>query len=201
MISLAPGTKVYLSSNRVSMRLGFDGLAALVGPLFAVEPYVDHVFLFRSRSRNYLKALQWDATGQAAGAAPLRLATAGGRGRGADASAVRAACRSDGLAPHRGPSGTPPVGADVGRKAEEKRAFRLGGSRASSTQNHVAGGIDIPENAHDVRALFAAMQAWLVASEQALEAERNAHQTTREQLDAAKNAVKLTTLQIEKLKT
>ncbi len=44
------------------------------------------------------------------------------------------------------------------------------------------------------------MQARLVASEQALEAERTAHQTTREQLDAAKNAVKLTTLQIEKLK-
>ncbi|ODP39221.1 transposase [Sphingomonas turrisvirgatae] len=44
------------------------------------------------------------------------------------------------------------------------------------------------------------MQARLVASEQALEAERTAHQTTREHLDAAKNAVKLTTLQIEKLK-
>ena len=44
------------------------------------------------------------------------------------------------------------------------------------------------------------MQARLVASEQALEAERTAHHTTREQLDAAKNAVKLTTLQIEKLK-
>lgn len=44
------------------------------------------------------------------------------------------------------------------------------------------------------------MQARLAASEQALEAERTAHQTTREQLDAAKNAVRLTTLQIEKLK-
>ena len=62
------------------------------------------------------------------------------------------------------------------------------------------GGIDIPENPDDVRALVAAMQARLVASEQALEAERTAHQTTREHLDAAKNAVKLTTLQIEKLK-
>lgn len=62
------------------------------------------------------------------------------------------------------------------------------------------GGTDIPKNPDDVRALLAAMQARLVASEQALEAERTAHQTTREQLDAAKNAVKLTTLQIEKLK-
>jgi transposase len=38
MISLAPGTKVYLAGKPVRMRLGFDGLAALVRPLFAVEP-------------------------------------------------------------------------------------------------------------------------------------------------------------------
>lgn len=63
MISLAPGTKVYLASKPVSMRLGFDGLAALVRPLFAVEPYGGHVFLFRSKSGNYLKALHWDGTG------------------------------------------------------------------------------------------------------------------------------------------
>ena len=63
MISLAPGTKVYLASKPVSMRLGFDGLAALVLPLFAVEPYGGHVFLFRSKSGNYLKALHWDGTG------------------------------------------------------------------------------------------------------------------------------------------
>ena len=55
MISLAPGIKVYLASKPVSMRLGFDGLAALVRPLFAVEPYAGHVFLFRSRSGNYLR--------------------------------------------------------------------------------------------------------------------------------------------------
>jgi transposase len=45
------------------MRLGFDGLAALVRPLCAVEPYGGHVFLFRSKSANYLKALFWDGTG------------------------------------------------------------------------------------------------------------------------------------------
>jgi len=45
------------------MRLGFDGLAVLVRPPFAVEAYAGHVFLFRSRSGNYLKALHWDGTG------------------------------------------------------------------------------------------------------------------------------------------
>ena len=63
MISLAPGTRIYLASQPVSMRLGFDGLAALVRPLFSVEPYAGHVFLFRSRSGSYLKALHWDGTG------------------------------------------------------------------------------------------------------------------------------------------
>jgi transposase len=60
MISLAPGTKVYLSSKPISMRLGFDGLAALVRPLFSMEPYCGQAFLFGSKGGNYLKALHWD---------------------------------------------------------------------------------------------------------------------------------------------
>lgn len=107
MISLAPGTKVYLASKPVSMRLGFDGLAALVRPLFAVEPYGGHVFLFRSKSGNYLKALHWDGTGRCLfaklGTQPFRLATAR-RGRcRTDPRAVCVADRSHGLAAHRRP--------------------------------------------------------------------------------------------------
>lgn len=63
VISLAPGTKVYLASKSVSMRLVFDGLAALVPPPVRVEPYGGHVFLFRSKSGNHLKALCRDGTG------------------------------------------------------------------------------------------------------------------------------------------
>jgi transposase len=57
------GHQGHLASKPVSMRLGFDGLAALVRPLFAVEPHGGHVFLFRSKSGNYLKALHWDGSG------------------------------------------------------------------------------------------------------------------------------------------
>jgi transposase len=53
--------------------------------------------------------------------------------------------------------------------------------------------INLPADPDALRALFADMQARITASEQALEAERTAHEATR-------NAVKLTTLQIEKLK-
>lgn len=60
--------------------------------------------------------------------------------------------------------------------------------------------LDLPSDPDDLRAFAAQMQARLAASEQALEAEREAHRTTHDELAAAKNAVVLTTLQIEKLK-
>lgn len=60
--------------------------------------------------------------------------------------------------------------------------------------------LDLPSVPEDLRALVAQMQARLTASEQALEVEREAHAATLEQLTAAKNAIQLTALQIEKYK-
>ncbi len=60
--------------------------------------------------------------------------------------------------------------------------------------------LDLPSDPDDLRALVAQMQTRLAASEQALEAEREAHRATHDELAAAKNAILLTTLQIEKLK-
>lgn len=60
--------------------------------------------------------------------------------------------------------------------------------------------IDIPANPDAVRALIAEMQARMVASEQALAIKREAHDATRNRADAAQDAVRLTTLEIEKLK-
>ena len=50
MIQIAPGTKVYLACQPVSMRCGFDGLAAQVVQVLQADPFSGHVFLFRSRS-------------------------------------------------------------------------------------------------------------------------------------------------------
>jgi transposase len=50
MISLAPGTKVYLASKPVSMRLGFDGLAALVRPCSRSSPMVAMSSCFAARA-------------------------------------------------------------------------------------------------------------------------------------------------------
>jgi transposase len=49
VISVAPGTKVYLACQPVSMRLGFDGLAARVSQLLLADPFCGQLFLFRAK--------------------------------------------------------------------------------------------------------------------------------------------------------
>ena len=63
MISVAPGTKVYLACQPVSMRLGFDGLAARVSQVLRADPFSGHLFLFRGKRADYLKLLHYDGTG------------------------------------------------------------------------------------------------------------------------------------------
>lgn len=60
--------------------------------------------------------------------------------------------------------------------------------------------LELPSDPAELRAFTEAMRARLAASEQALEAERAAHDETREKLETAQNSIKLTTLQIEKFK-
>lgn len=60
--------------------------------------------------------------------------------------------------------------------------------------------LQVPSDPAELRAFAEAIQARLVASEQALEAERAAHEDTREQLEMARNSLKITALQIEKFK-
>jgi transposase len=63
MIQVAPGTKVYLACRPISMRYGFDGLAAQVAQLLKADPFSGHLFLFRSKKADYLKILYYDGTG------------------------------------------------------------------------------------------------------------------------------------------
>jgi len=42
VISIAPGTKVYLACRPVSMRYGFDGLAAQVKQVLDADPFAGH---------------------------------------------------------------------------------------------------------------------------------------------------------------
>ncbi len=63
MIQVAPGTKVCLACRPVSMRCGFDGLAAQVAQVLGADPFEGHPFLFRSKRADYLNCLYCDGTG------------------------------------------------------------------------------------------------------------------------------------------
>jgi transposase len=63
MIQVAPGTKVYLACRPVSMRHGFDGLAAQVQHMLQADPFSGQMFVFRSKRADYLKVLYYDGSG------------------------------------------------------------------------------------------------------------------------------------------
>ncbi len=63
MISLSPGTKVFLACHPVDLRNGFDGLAAKAKQMIGADPFSGHLFLFRGKRGDYLKALYWDGSG------------------------------------------------------------------------------------------------------------------------------------------
>ena len=62
-VTLSAGGKIYLSLAPVDMRKGFDGLAAQVQHLLSRDPFSGHLFLFRGRRGDRLKALWWDGGG------------------------------------------------------------------------------------------------------------------------------------------
>ena len=63
MISLVPGTKVFLACRPVDLRNGFDGLASKAQQVIGADPFSGHLFLFRGKRGDYLKALCWDGSG------------------------------------------------------------------------------------------------------------------------------------------
>jgi len=63
VISLAPGTKVFLACKPIDLRNGFDGLTAKAQQIIGADPYQGHLFLFRGKRADYLKALHWDGSG------------------------------------------------------------------------------------------------------------------------------------------
>jgi len=63
MFGLGPATKIYLGSEPVDMRKGFEGLFGLVRDQFGQDPLSGHLFLFSNRTHTRLKALLWDGSG------------------------------------------------------------------------------------------------------------------------------------------
>jgi len=63
LIGMRPGTKVFLACKPIDLRNGFDGLSAKVLAVLRQDPFSGHLFVFRGKRGDYLKALYWDGSG------------------------------------------------------------------------------------------------------------------------------------------
>jgi transposase len=63
MLMLSPGHKVWVASEAVDMRKGFNTLAALVQSEFKLDPKEGQLFVFFGQSARKVKILYWDRNG------------------------------------------------------------------------------------------------------------------------------------------
>ena len=63
MISLAPGTKVFLACQPIDLRAGFNGLAAKAQQVIGQSPFDGSLFIFRGKRGDHFKAIYWDGSG------------------------------------------------------------------------------------------------------------------------------------------
>ena len=63
MLSVSPGTRIYLATEPVDLRRGHDGLTALVRARFGMDPLQGHLFVFVGRRVDRVKILFWDRGG------------------------------------------------------------------------------------------------------------------------------------------
>ncbi len=65
MLSLPPAVRIFLCAEPADLRKSFDGLAALVRQALGADPLSGHLFVFRNKAGDRLKALYWDRDGLA----------------------------------------------------------------------------------------------------------------------------------------
>jgi transposase len=66
MLSLPPSTRVFVATQPADMRKSFDGLLALVRDFLGHQnPLSGHLFVFRNKRGDRLKAIWWDTDGLA----------------------------------------------------------------------------------------------------------------------------------------
>ena len=63
MIYPASGHRIWLVAGVTDMRKGFDGLAAMIQTQIDADPFSGHLFVFRGRRGDRIKALWWDGDG------------------------------------------------------------------------------------------------------------------------------------------
>jgi transposase len=63
MLSLPRSVRIYVASAPVDMRMGHDGLFALVREQWKKDPFTGHLFVFFGRAHDRVKVLFWDRGG------------------------------------------------------------------------------------------------------------------------------------------
>jgi transposase len=63
MIGPPANTRIWIAAGVTDMRSGFNSLAAKVQMVLEKDPYGGHVFIFRGRRGDLLKALYWSDGG------------------------------------------------------------------------------------------------------------------------------------------
>lgn len=63
MLTLPPGVRVFVATNRVDGRKGIDGLSTLVRSQFAEDPLSGCMYVFFSRRGDRVRILYWDRDG------------------------------------------------------------------------------------------------------------------------------------------
>lgn len=63
MLTLPASVRIYVATEAVDLRRGFDGLAAATRAIIGGDPLSGHIFVFINRRKNRVKLLVWDRTG------------------------------------------------------------------------------------------------------------------------------------------
>ena len=63
MLTLPPGTRVFVATERVDGRKGIDGLSVLVRSRFGEDPLGGSLYVFFSRRADRVRVLYWDRDG------------------------------------------------------------------------------------------------------------------------------------------
>jgi transposase len=65
MLTLPATVRVFVATQPVDLRKGFDGLQALVWGALGTDPSSGHLYVFRNRREDQMKVLFFDRTGYA----------------------------------------------------------------------------------------------------------------------------------------
>jgi len=63
VLTLPPGARMFVATERVDGRKGMDGLSAIVRSRFAEDPLSGTMFVFFSRRADRVRVLYWDRDG------------------------------------------------------------------------------------------------------------------------------------------